>query len=289
MKEVLTKVIKDVMYKIDIEKMYEGPNKLAKELETIDSMQDSKVYDILRTSYHIFFSNSIDNPCFSDLRKSSKFITILTQVCTDADLTYEQRVYCNSMLYEEVASTEDLYMQKLYYLLGAAVNRDMTNRIISCGVDPIRASYLAFVRKSSFNAKDNITRLNFVIMCADPSLMTVQRITDIYCTIFNTVAEIRELFLLAVEDTYIMNSDEDWITDEVMQTAKNMDYAILSLLDSLSYEDLYKILTDYSNICFINDLDQDDLRFSFKNVDTNKFKNIGAVLNKMHEEDMFIV
>lgn len=277
------------MYSINTDNVVLSPDKLAHQLENIDTMPDESGYNIIKGNYQIFLSNAIDCQCFDTLKKSSKFINLLTQVCVEVDLTYEQRVYCNSMLYKELANTDNPYMQKIYYILGWVVNREMVSRIMECGVDQVLATYLTITRKSTFNSKDNISRLNFSIMCANPDFMTVQKITDIYCAIFNNVSEVKDLFFLTIRDTYVFTSDEEWITKEILKVAHNMNYAVISLLDSLPISSLEKILTEYHNMAVIDDLDEEDVRFSFQKIDLNKFRHLAIVMTKMAEDNMILL
>ena len=276
------------MYKVNIDSIVSGPTMFAEKMKNLDMLTDEAGYNIIKENYQIFLSSAIDSQCFEEIRKSSKFITLLTQVCIDVDLTYEERVYCNSMLYQELSKTDSKYMQKLYYMLGFIVNKDMVNKIMACGIGQALSTYFAINRKSSFDPKDNISRLNLCIMCANPELMTVQKITDIYCAIFNTVSEVNDLFQLTIMDTYVFQSDEDWITPDVVHVATNMNFAVISILDSLPFPSLEHILRDYYNMTVIQDIDESDIRFSFKNIDRIKFTNLGLALSKLEEQGIVL-
>ena len=277
------------MYGINTVDMVHSPSSLANVFLNIDSMSDEECYNILSKNYSVFLSKEINSPHFDRLRRSSRFISLLTQVCIEHDLTYEQRVYCNSMLYTELTKTDNTYMQKVYYILGWVVNKDMVGKVMECNVDQVLATYLVISRKSTFNNKDNVSRLNFSIMCSSPETMTVQRITDIYCAIFNTVSDIKELFLLNIRDTYVFTSDEEWITPDILTVARNMDSAIISILDSLPVNALEKMLTEYNNMCIIDELDEDDVRFSFRDIDINKFRHIGIVMVRLAEQGLTLL
>lgn len=261
------------------------PVTLGKRLEHIDAIPDEEVYSILKQYYPIFLSNAIHSSELKFLRRNAKFITILSQVIIEVDLTLEQRTYCNAMLYKEMSeTTDDTYLQKLYYILGLHANQNMTHKIMSTGVDKALSTYLAIIRKSSFNPKDNVSRLNFTIMCGKPEIMTVQRITDIYCAIFNTISEIKDLFLLTVRDTYVFTCHESWITEDILRIANNMNFAVLSILESLDHKKLKEILKDYGNMAIIDDLETSDVRFSFKKMDFTNFKNIHKCLIELREQ-----
>ena len=263
-------------------------NILAEKLANIDSMADEDIYKIIHESYQLILSDHINDSVMMPLRKSSRFISVLSQVIMDVELTLEQRIYCNSMIYKELSESENVYLQRVYYILGLLVNQNIVNKIIDVGVDKGLATYLAVVRKSSFSAKDNVSRLNFSIICAQPECMTTQRITDIYCTIFNTADEIKDLFLATVKDTFILTSNEDWITHDMIQVANNMNYAILSILESLPISKLRGILFDYANMVMIEDISRDEVRISLSHLDPNQFPNISIIRREIIEKDLYL-
>lgn len=264
-----------------------GPNALAKRLNKIEKLNDEFAYMLVKKEYKNFLSNMIDDSVFDKIKMSTKFINALTQVCLENKLTYDERIYCNSMIYKQLPKISNNYLRKIYYILGLVVNKTIANKIMSeCNLDQVLSSYLAVIRKSSFSSKDNIVRLNFSIMCLDPKLMTAQKITDLYCTVFNSSEDIRNLFLNTIVDNYVYNSDEDWITDDILATAKNMEIALLSILDSLDVRIIVDILMDYSRIVKLNALDSDEVRISFSRIDRKSFKNISIAIDELECKDI---
>ena len=278
-------------YKMDIKTVVTGPSILADSLAYMDTMSDEQIYNIIKSSYSDFLSNYINSPCLLSLRRNSRFLSILSQVLMEAELTLEQRIYCNAMLYKELSETDNPYMQRVYFTLGLIVNQVMVNKIIATGIDKTLAIYLAIVRKSSFIVKDNITRLNFTIMCATPKKMTIQRITDLYCILFNDVSEIKELFFLTIKDVYIFTSNEQWITEDILAVANNMNISILSILESLSFSNLYSILYEYATMIMMENLTEDEVRFSFNNniIDSVQFPNITAVKTALLDKGLSVL
>ena len=126
-------------------------------------------------------------------------------------------------------------------------------------------------------------------MCATPEKMTVQRITDIYCALFNTVTEVKDLFFLIIRDTYVFSSEEDWITPDILQVARNMNCAVLSILDSLSRDKLYEILSEYAHMILIEDLTEEDVRFSFKIVSPIEFPKIVSVMTELADKELPLI
>lgn len=274
---------------IDKNCLISGPISLAKIFSKIDNMNDEEAYDLIRKYYKEFFTNAILDTAYDSLKQSTRFINLLIQVCIDYTLSYEERVYCNSMVYNEFIKFNDKkYIQKLYFILGMVVNRTVTNRIMNCGIDSILSIYLAVARKSSFDKNTNISRLNFCITCSDPNVMTIQIITDLYCELFNTKEDIKDLFLNIAKDTYVFNSDDEWITDDILTIAKNMNIAILSILDTLDLDYIELILMKYHDMITIENIDESDARISFKYLDKNQYRSISLILDKLASKDIFL-
>ena len=274
---------------IDKNCLISGPISLAKIFSKIDNMNDEEAYDLIRKYYKEFFTNTILDTAYDSLKQSTRFINLLIQVCIDYTLSYEERVYCNSMIYNEFIKFNDKkYIQKLYFILGMVVNRTVTNRIMNCGIDSILSIYLAVARKSSFDKNTNISRLNFCITCSDPNVMTIQRITDLYCELFNTKEDIKDLFLNIAKDTYVFNSDDEWITDDILTIAKNMNIAILSILDTLDLDYIELILMKYHDMITIENIDESDARISFKYLDKDQYRSISLILDKLASKDIFL-
>lgn len=258
-----------------------GPEMIANFMRPILTMDDESAYKILCSTYKEFLSNINDHPCFDEFKSSIKFITLLTQVVLANELTYEERVYCNAIVYKQINTASDT-MKVILLNLGLAANRKMVGTFIKCGLDRKMSTFLAVARKSSFQKKDCISRMNFIIMCTSPDLMTTKMITDIYCASANTIEDVYQLFIYSVKDNYIENNDDEWVTDSHRTISSRMDSAIFSILESIPQNELESMLEAY----YIfevkeNKLDEDDVRFSFKNINPVVFPNLAAALDKV--------
>ena len=257
-----------------------GPQIIAEKLKPILTLPDEEAYLLLSKEYKDFLSNINDDPCFNEFKRSAKFISLLTQVCLAFQLSYEERVYCNAMVYKEINDVSES-MKELLLNLGHAANRIMVSAFRKCGLDRTMAIFLAIARKSSFQPKDCISRMNFVIMCTSPDLMTTQRITDIYCASCSTVEDVGRLFMYTIKDAFIYNSDEKWITQSHLLIANRMNSALLSILESLPDTQLFNILEEYHSDAISMHLDEEDVRFSFTKFNCMLFPKIANVLNEM--------
>lgn len=265
-----------------------GPNILAEQLKNIDQMTDEQIYTVINSSYSVFLSASIDEPCLQSLRTNTRFLNILSQVLMETSLTVDQQIYCNSMIYQELSKTDNEYLKRVYYILAFTINHTTIDKLIQLGIKKGLAIYLATICKSSFSNATNVLRLNFSIVCANPQSMTTQMITNIYCTLFNTVDEIKELFFAIMKDTTVFTSTEEWITEDMIQVGHNMNYAILSILETLPLNKLTNIFIEYSNMATIEDLKDDELRFSFKSINLEQFPIIKKLVCDMLDQQFIL-
>ena len=265
-----------------------GPEIIAQRLEPILTSSFEEGYEILKNEYKNFLSNINDHPVFDKFKNDSKFLFVLSQVCISCPLSYEERVYCNAMIYKQMNSAND-FTKSILINIGFLINRTVVYNLMNCGLDIFLSTYIAVARKSSFDIKDNISRLNFCINCVSPQFMTVQRITDIYCAVTNNYNEISELFYYLMNDPYVYISDSSWITPEVKQTARNMDYAVINILESLPTEVIEQILMNYYNSCITNRATVEDVRFSFKHFEVAKFPKIASVLDQLSRTHIYLL
>lgn len=276
-------------YTLKSENMISGTKALAIKLSKINSYTEEQSYLLVKSIYKDFLSNINAASEFDEIKLNPKFVIALIQVCLEIELTLEERVNCNSMIYKQLSiTTKNKYLEKLYTFLGIIVNRTMTDKLMQCGLSQVLASYLAVVRKSSFNQKDNINRLNFAITCLEPELMTVQRITDIYAMLCNTVDDIELLFTTTMLDTYVFKATDSWITNKILMTAKNMNSSLLSLLESLNPHAIESIFMEYNQIIENGGYTQNDVRFSLASVDNNIFPNIYYMVNYLYSKNIYL-
>lgn len=263
-----------------------GPEQIAKKLKPVLTLPEEEAYLILASQYKEFLSNINDDPCFNVFKKSARFLSLLSQVILAVQLTYEERVYCNAMIYKEINEANDT-LKVILINLGIVANRKMVQAFIDCGLDRTMSAFLAVARKSSFSKKDCISRMNFVILCTSKDLMTTKRITDIYCASCSSIEDVYMLFIYTAKDSFVYdkNNDADWIGESHITIANRMNSAILSILESLKPEDLSSILEAYYLYEIAEKkIDVDEVRISFSNIQPNIFPNIASVVNRLSKE-----
>ena len=264
-----------------------GPQSIADRLKPVLTLPDEEAYLVLAGEYRDFLSNVNDSPCFDEFKRSGRFVSLLTQVCLAYPLDYEERVYCNAMVYKGMGESSEP-LKALLLNLGHAANRTMVSAFKRCGLDRTLAIFLAVSRKSCFNPRDCISRMNLVIMCSSPEVMTVQRITDVYCASCATVEDVNRLFSNTIKDAFIYHSTDPWITPSHIAIAHRMDSALLSILESLGEVQIFNVLEEYhSNVSLFN-LGEEDVRFSFKSLNCVAFPKIAKALDDMAKHQHYL-
>ena len=263
-----------------------GPELIAEKLKPVLTLPEEEAYLLLASEYHEFLSNINNDPCFDEFKSSARFLTLLTQVVLANQLTYEERVYCNAMIYKQINGANDT-LKVLLINLGMVANRKMTEVFIKCGLDRTMSSFIAVARKSSFQKKDCISRMNFVILCTSTELMTTKRITDIYCASCSSIEDVYMLFIYTAKDSFVYdkNNGADWIGESHITIANRMNSAILSILESLDEADLMNILEAYYLYEIVEKkIEPDEIRISFKNLKYDSFPNLVRCTNRLAKE-----
>jgi hypothetical protein len=263
-----------------------GPQLIADKLRPILTEPEEAGYLILASEYKNFLSNVNDHPCFDEFKNSPKFLSLLTQVCLAKKLTYEERVYCNAMIFKQI-NTKDEFVKVMLINLGLAANRNMTESFVKCGLDRTMAVFLAVSRKSSFNSRDCISRMNFAIMCTSPALMTAQRISDIYCACCNNEEDVYNLFATTNKDT--ISRGTEWYTQDHAIIESHMDSALVSILDTLPTKTLANILEAYYLYEISRyELDEDDVRIKFHALNPQQWPNISKALAMVEKKGYYV-
>ena len=279
----------DNFYSISNALVDSGPTLLAKRLGNLDRLPDEFAYRLVKQEYKSFLSYIDRSEELMFLKSNTRFLAFLIQVCMEEALSYEDRIYCNNMIYNMFPVNQ--YLSKLYTFLSTVVNNNMTHKIINnCEFNQVSASYIAVARKSSFRQDENIIRLNSAIVCIglDPSnAISVEKITDLFLTIYNNTRDLTELFLIILKDNYVYRSDDDWITPEVIYISNCINRAILNIIESQPENIIEEMMLRAYNMINIEALDHTDLRFSLKDIDRTIYPKIVSVLNNLTKKEVY--
>ncbi len=211
---------------------------LLKKLQNIDSMSEKDAYNLVSDEFYsilsdIFKRNSKD---YLFLLKSPKFLTIMIQVVNTHTIEYDEVVHCNSfiynfLLYMSQTGNEDSYIKKLLFMLGEALNKTNTRRLMGCELSEQLSIFLSVSLMSSFEPAINIRRLNFALCTACPSVINAKKAIQIYEALFDKV---RDLIVYTLFDRAIVDSaDDDWVTEDVYKADQMLTYATMIILESM--------------------------------------------------------
>lgn len=224
----------------------EQAGELWSNLKKIENMSEKDTYGMVKENYSVILSTIFNckNKEYQFLLSSPKFITALTQVATELQLSYDEKIYCNKLIYDCIVYETDQYTRMLMFLLGDAVNKQTVRKLLGCELDEELAIFLSVAVKSSFKTKINIKRLNFTLATTDPKFMTIQKVVDIYQALFNRIGDV---FISTMLDIDIFTSEEEeWVTKDVIEANNNVTWANLLILESMEPIEITKVLVMYA-------------------------------------------
>lgn len=265
-------------------------SKLATCLANVSYLPDELAYRLVKQEYKSFLYNIEKFEELNFLKENTRFITFLIQVCMEEELSYEDRIYCNSMIYNMFPANQ--YLAKLYTFLSTIVNNNMTHKIMNiCEFNQVSSSYIAVARKSSFSFDENITRLISSIICIGLDVsnnISVDKIEKLFNLIYPDTKEISQVFLHLLKDNYIYRSDEEWITSDIIYISNMINKAVLNIIESKDEPVIDNILMQVHNMISIEGLEYEDLRFSLKKLDKSIYPKINASINNLYRNDIYL-
>lgn len=265
---------------------YEIKNEILRGLRNIESMEDKAAYDFIAHNIHEILGH-LEIKEYKFAFTNAKFLIALQQVCHEVQLEHGELVTCNSIMYD-MLSTGGLndYKKKLMYILAEALNRYTVNQFLGKGVDPSTSVYAALCRQSSQNLTLNIRRVNFALTTFNspsPSFYTVQKFVDIYGALYNKCFS--NLLAATVFDTEIkraVETDERWITSDMIEVDENIGWAVLFILESLPAQDITQYLIGISEHFGIEfGFDDRYTKISFHNLPANLFRKIPVIVEQL--------
>lgn len=257
----------------------------------IATHDDYEMYDYVNTNYKaILYALYSKKSKYHNLITNSYLLSILNQVFNGTisiDPVY--KTYLDSILYYIIVNTKTTdYIRKLAFMVGESANKQVVKQLESLDVfDSEMCIFLAITLYSSLNDKDRIRKFNFTIATYTKSV-SVENIIRIYAIFFSKNFSV--LFVNSMFDTTIKDAiekEEKWVTDTLKVNDKNMDTALLFILNSLEFASAKSCLQSFYNEFANRSYNADLIRFGFTNCDA-KYQNIHNVLNAFASEGIMI-
>ena len=144
---------------------------LKDKLANIDNIPEAELYDLIKDNYKVIFDQLFVNKdaSFLDIITNNKFLSILIQVMNNVQIGYEEKIYCNNIVYDyfmiQREDNEDIkYKKQLMLSLSKTVNKDVIPSLLGCGIPEELSVQLALARFSTRKENIAIKRVNFIII-----------------------------------------------------------------------------------------------------------------------------
>lgn len=214
---------------------------------TINNYSDEELYILVSTNLRGLLLNIFErkDQRYIKMIISDRFLRVLIQVISNIEVDYLNKIYLNKLCYDYLTlddESKNPVINDLIYHLAKITNKKHIPLLIGAGIPEKIACYIVLSRYSSNDEFLNITRMNFVILTATCNF-TEQMIVDVYQNLFDKVSQLFEATMLDVID-----SDEQWYTEEIDERYSLITLGILDILNSLPSDAIRRVLNDYVSV-----------------------------------------
>lgn len=215
---------------------------IVEKITNIDSLNEDEIKNIIVRQhkmildYDLFLSSTESRKYAQELFTNKRFLQIFLQVIGFLQLSKDEIVCVNKLAYDYyIMSNKDPEVSDLLLQISYQINNVLVIRLSGkLGMNGSRV--LSMIANSSFKEDKNIHRINtFLVKYGE---LSVQDIIDIYCILFERFSN---LFIFSMLE-YKCNN----MTNSQLKTFDNISLALLAILDSMTSEDIKKILYDYA-------------------------------------------
>ena len=228
-------------------------------IDNIDYLDESEIKNIILRqhqmilNYDLFLSSDESRTHAQKLFTNVRFLKIFLQIIGLLQLSRDEIVCINKLAYDYYISYEkDLEVSDLLLQLSYQINNVLVIRLSGkLGINGSRM--LAMIANSSFKDEKNVHRINtFLIRCNID--LSVQDIIDIYCILFERFTNPFVYTMLEVRQPGMNN--------EQLKRFDAISCALLAILNSMTSEDIKKVLYNYGYTLMI--MNNSYVRFRLK-------------------------
>lgn len=249
--EKVRKQPKEEYVNIDLNTPEFSISTLRQRLANINSVSEKELYEVMKNNYRVILSDIfIDKkPDNLNLLVNPKFLSVLIQVLNTVEISYEDRLCCNKIVYDYLTVGVDNlvginkkdkeYIDQLMNTLSLTVNRDILPILKGYQIPEDIANKLVMSRYSSNKEDINVKRLNFVIMSSPIEIMTEQKIVYIYETLFTNMTILFENVMFDNCDVFTSKEQE-----EIYST---ITLALFDILNEQPINNIMIVINNYVN------------------------------------------
>lgn len=218
---------------------------IVEKISNIDNLNENEIKNIILRqhemilNYDLFLKSDESRNYAQQLFSNKRFLQIFSQIVGLLNLSRDEIVCVNKLAYDYYilpSNYKDPEVSNLLLQISYQINNLLVIRL-SGKLGMNGARILSMIANSSFKQEKNIHRVNtFLVKCN--VALSVQDIIDIYCTLYD---KFMYPFIYTMLESVNGNLTED--------QKKRYDYisiAILTILDSMTSEDIKKILYNYA-------------------------------------------
>lgn len=217
---------------------------IVEKISNIDNLNENEIKNIILRqhemilNYDLFLKSDESRNHAQQLFTNKRFLQIFSQIVGLLNLSRDEIVCVNKLAYDYyiLPGNKDSEVINLLLQISYQINNLLVIRL-SGKLGMNGARILSMIANSSFKQEKNIHRINtFLVKCN--IALSVQDIIDIYCTLYD---KFMYPFIYTMLESASGNLTED--------QKKRYDYisiAILTILDSMTSEDVKKILYNYA-------------------------------------------
>lgn len=248
--ELMTPIFRSVEYQIStiVEKITNINTLNEEEIKSIIVRQHQTILN-----YDLFLASDESRGYVQKLFTNKRFLQIFLQVIGFLQLPYDEIVCINKLAYDYyIIPGKDPEISDLLLQISYQINNILVIRLSGkLGMNGARV--LSMIANSSFKEEKNVHRINtFLVKYGE---LSVQDIVDIYCILFERFTY---PFIFSM-----LESKPSGLSKSQLICFDNISLALLSILDSMTSEDIKRVLYDYA---FTLKLIRNDfsVRFSLK-------------------------
>ncbi len=250
-------------------------------IQNINTLNDQEIRDIITRqhsmilNYDLFLQSNETRAQALYLFTNERFLKNFFEVIRNLELSNHEIVCLNKIAYDYyILDNKNKYIADKLYRLTTEINAKQVT-VLSGIIGINGAQILAMIRNSSFKIEKCIHRVNTFIIKSNLNI-SVQNIIDIYCFLFPRFTDVFIYTMLEHKSDYIFSDYNKNMKFD------NISIAILDILDSLTTQDITKVISDYA---FVLNMIKPSypVRFSFSSISSGtlgeKYARIISVIN----------
>lgn len=211
----------------------------------LNAMSDDEIFALLNVCYPSILED-INSNKFEYVKAyiNPRFINQFARIIATTEISLSKKKACCRLAYLyhiAKSANKNEVIEKLYTILAKFSCRDIVPILCGKGIPEKMSIDLAIARYSSDNETINVRRVNFVIQNGPIDIINTQHIVWIYEVLFDRVTP---LFKGTMFD--VLDEDEEWVTDDILDIDSMISLAVLEILNNMTLDQIRQVLLDYT-------------------------------------------